>query len=106
MTNDTNIPRYIFGVGDGFLVVSMESEKELGLVSCRSIGVARRIVLENPGATILDVTETDFLRACKQRHNLGVTCLFDFEISRMQRIPLIQLLSPIASDGQHRHSGI
>ncbi len=106
MNNDTNIPRYIFGVGDGFLVVSMESEKELGLVSCRSIGVARRIVSENPGATILDVTETDFLRACKQLHDLGVTWLFVFEISRMQRIPLIQLLSPIASDGQHRHSGI
>lgn len=106
MTNKTNIPRYIFGVGDGFLVVSMESEKELGLVSCRSIGVAHRIVSETPGATILDVTETDFLRACKQLYDLGVRWLFDFEISRMQRIPLIQLLSPIASDGQHRHSGI
>jgi hypothetical protein len=81
MANETNIPRYIFGVGDGFLVVALENDQELGLVACRTIEAAGRIASDTPGATIYEVTATDLLSVCKQLFNLGVGSIFVFEIS-------------------------
>lgn len=111
MDNDTNIPRYIFGVGDGFLVVTLNDDKDLGLVASRSIRAARCIASDTPGATIFEVTTADLMKVCKQLFGLGVGSIFVFEISGtttkcVQRIPLKDLLLPTASDGQHRHGGI
>jgi hypothetical protein len=108
MANETNIPRYIFGIGDGFLVVALENDHDLGLVACRSIQAASRIGSDTPGATIFEVTASDLMSVCKQLFDLGVGSIFVFEISGattkcIQRIPLNELLFPTANDGQHRH---
>lgn len=110
MDNDKNIPRYIFGVGDGFLVVALENDHNLGLVASRSIQAASRIASDTPGATIYEVTSPDLMKVCKQLFDLGVGSIFVFEISGattkcIQRIPLKDLLFPTANDGQHRHGG-
>lgn len=108
MSNDTNMPRYIFGVGDGFTVVALENSQDQGLVACRSIEAANRISTTTPGATIFEVTASDLLPVCEQLVGLGVGSIFIFEISGddvkcVQRIPLKDLLNPSISDGQHRH---